>query len=115
MLLANPAASVEQYNADADEIMLEIVGELHDELQTHAPDYGYFGANPGDGADLGFWLVEDFEQEMRDDDVLIVADLAEVETDPDNHQTVAIINCHGNVSYGVVGSDGGYREIWSII
>ena len=36
------------------------IQEIMDELQEYAPEGHYFGAHPGDGADFGFWLEEDF-------------------------------------------------------
>jgi len=33
---------------------------LFDTLDDLAPEGYYFGANPGDGSDYGFWLAEDF-------------------------------------------------------
>lgn len=32
---------------------------LTDTLNEHAPEGHYFGAHPGDGADFGFWKVEE--------------------------------------------------------
>jgi len=38
-----------------------LLGELFDSLNELAPEGHYFGANPGDGSDFGFWANEDEE------------------------------------------------------
>lgn len=43
------------YASDAAEFDLQ---ELFDALENYTPDGCYFGANPGDGADYGFWPIE---------------------------------------------------------
>lgn len=37
----------------------EMTHALFDLLGEHAPEGYYFGAHPGDGADYGFWAVEE--------------------------------------------------------
>lgn len=41
------------------EVVNGLIGDLMDELEHFAPDGYYFGAHPGDGADFGYWPVED--------------------------------------------------------
>lgn len=43
----------------------DVLSEIHDELDSLAPEGYYFGAHPGDGSDLGLWQVEDDRDEFR--------------------------------------------------
>ncbi len=43
-----------------DEDGADIVNELFDVLDAYAPEGYYFGAIEGDGADFGFWQLDDF-------------------------------------------------------
>ena len=45
-----------------DETLGWVVDELFDELDKIAPEGTYFGAHPDDGADYGFWSVEESKQ-----------------------------------------------------
>jgi hypothetical protein len=44
---------------DSEEISRFLNETLWDALEANAPDGWYFGAHPGDGADYGFWPLED--------------------------------------------------------
>lgn len=44
---------------EEDEASDELMTELFDALEDIAPEGCYFGANEGDGADYGFWPIED--------------------------------------------------------
>jgi hypothetical protein len=106
-------------DAETDPYAAEMVDELIDALNDYAPDYCYFGAHPGDGADFGFWLSEDWQQQAEDDGVLFVADLAEV---PDDYAgMVAHVNDHGNATlYAYDGTNHAIgkhapREVWSVV
>ena len=37
----------------------ETLEELFDIINSMSPEGYYFGSNPGDGADFGFWKIED--------------------------------------------------------
>jgi hypothetical protein len=88
------------------EYMLE---ELFDILNNHAPAYAYFGSHPGDGADYGFWLVEDWEESF---DGIKVNDTGEV---PKGYTgEVLHVNDHGNVTL-YVASRGRLREVWALV
>lgn len=101
-------------NADFDEgDATDLSESLFDALQAYAPDYCYFGAHPGDGADFGFWLSEDWQQQAKDDGVKFVGDLSEV---PDTFRgMLCVVNDHGNATlYCTDKGVGTLREIWSV-
>ena len=87
----------------------EDLNYLFDALNTFAPEGFYFGAHPGDGADYGFWLSDDF---IEDFDGLKVSDLSDV---PRAYSgSVLLVNDHGNTSlYRYTNGRG--RECWSIV
>lgn len=95
---------------EAEEYASEIVCELMDSLGDFAPPLAYFGAHPGDGADYGFWISEDFQ---RDFDGLQVDDLNDI---PHKYRgEVLHVNDHGNATLYVAMSRGKLKEIWSLV
>jgi len=86
-----------------------LVDELIDALGEFAPPYFYFGAHPGDGADYGFWLHDDFQQDF---DGLTVDDISEV---PDDYEgEVLHVNDHGNCTL-YSARNGELKEIWAVV
>jgi hypothetical protein len=109
-LLAEARAVSDFASDDADAIM----EELFDALNSFAPDYGYFGAHPGDGADYGFWLSDDWDRMAKDDGVLFVSDWSDVPSDYTGG--VAHVNDHGNATLAWIDAPGADpREIWSVV
>lgn len=97
-----------------DDDCCEVLSDLFDALESFAPDYCYFGAHPGDGADYGFWPIEDFQQQAKDDGCLIVADLSEVPEDFAGG-LILHVNDHGNATLYAQDCTGERREVWSIV
>lgn len=94
----------------ASGIDLAFVDQLADALNGYAPHGFYFGANPGDGADFGFWLDESF---VEDFDGLKVSDTSEV---PANYTgQVLHVNDHGNVTLYHASKGARLREVWAIV
>lgn len=90
---------------------VELVNDLCDALNEYAPDYGYFGAHPDDGADFGFWLSENWQQDARDDGVPFVA---AGDPAPDAPCYFEVTD-HGNVTLYARRRNGSFREVWSIV
>ena len=83
---------------------------LFDALDTYCLPYFYFGSCPGDGADFGYWLSEEFQDEFEG---LQVSDLSEV---PEGYfGEVLQVSDHGNLALYVRHSNGDDEEIWSIV
>lgn len=82
---------------------------LFDALNEYCLPYFSFGAHPGDGADYGYWLSEEFREEF---DGLEVADTSEV---PKSYNgEVLHVNDHGNMTL-YVASRGKLREVWGLV
>lgn len=94
------------FESDVAQYHLE---DLFEALNEYAPAYFYFGANPGDGADYGYWLSEGFEDDF---DGLKVSDLAKVLRGYTGE--VLQVNDHGNMSLYAY-SRGRGRELWAIV
>lgn len=102
---------------DLDEIH-ETLEYLTDELNAYAPDYCYFGAHPGDGADYGFWLLEDWQERAKEDGVLFVDDHSEIPANLPPERLVCVVNDHGNATlFATIMTPSGrhYTVIWSVV
>lgn len=93
----------------------DVIAELTEALGQAAPDYCYFGAHPGDGADFGFWLLEDWQQLARDDGTIFMDAGAELPADLPPGTAVCFVNDHGNISFGHVGQQRTFNEVWSVV
>jgi len=96
----------EYYSSEESDYDLE---DLFEALDAYCLPYFYFGGHPGDGADYGYWLMEDM---VRFFEGLKVGDLSEV---PEGYEgEVLLINDHGNMSLYEYG-DGEARVIWEVV
>jgi hypothetical protein len=94
------------------------VNGLIDALNEIAPPHAYFGAHPGDGSDFGYWIFDDIERTVEENDGVVVSDLADV---PVMHRgDVLYVNDHGNATLywhepPTRRREGKLTEIWSIV
>jgi len=105
-------------NADAenyygtDDADYDLNEFLFPALDEYCLPYFYFGSHPGDGADYGYWLSEEWEEQLEENGGIKVNDLADV---PKGFTgDVAVVNDHGNVSLYRYARGRG-REVWSIV
>lgn len=89
--------------------MDDYLTDLFDALGEYAGPYFYFGSHPGDGADYGYWLSDEFADAF---DGLKVNDLSEVPTK--YRGEVLVVNDHGNMSLYVKTSRA-MREVWAVV
>lgn len=108
--LINEADRVRLWVIDPNDEGSAIVEELFDALEQFAPPYAYFGAHPGDGADYGYWLVEDIQECF---DGLTVDDTSEVPADYKGE--VLHVNDHGNMTLYMANGRGKLTEIWGLV
>jgi hypothetical protein len=83
--------------------MSYLLEELFDKLNEHVPEYCYFGAHPGDGADYGIWVDSDvIDMCVYDGTLIRVEDLSELDdllTDAGFIPAhVLVVNDHGNMT-----------------
>lgn len=107
---------------DSAEDVSEITSELFDILDRYCPDYCYFGAHPGDGADYGVWVVEDLFYDtrqgsydglvMRGNDCPSLEDLREARSS--NYSHFLHVNDHGNATLYRRASNR-WIEVWSCV
>ena len=111
-----------------DETADDDLSELFDLLNNYCPDYCYFGAHPGDGADYGVWVVDalltDTHQGSYNGYVFrLPGDISPqaytgedgIDEPIDAHYTHALrVNDHGNATlYRRSGRR--WSEVWSIV
>lgn len=95
---------------DSDEADFDL-DELFTSLDGYALPYFYFGSHPGDGADYGYWLTENFENDFEG---VKVSDLSEVK--PEHYgEEILYINDHGNTTLYACNDQGELTEIWAIV
>ena len=86
----------------------DLLRALSDALDYFSPPYGYFGAHSYDGADYGFWLIEDVERQVE----LRVSDLSEMPAGYSGE--LLCINDHGSVTlYNAY--KGKLKMVWALV
>lgn len=109
--LTNQDTDLDQDTLDA---LSDDVATLDDILGHYAPDYCYFGAHEGDGADFGVWVDwTSIDHAKHDDEIAKSRDAANVE--PKANFWIDV-NDHGNATlYRRIGRRDLWRECWSVV
>lgn len=95
---------------DFDDAEMFLHETLMDALCEFAPQYGYFGNHPGDGADFGFWVdVDDVKEQVE----FVSSRSQEYPADAFQGEWLHI-NDHGNCTL-YVRANGQDREIWATV
>lgn len=97
-----------------EERAAELIEEFIQTLDSYAPPFAYFGAHPGDGADFGFWLCEDWQQMARDEDALFKEDGTPIPATYSGSLVVSVSD-HGNATLYGRDAQGVWRELWSVV
>lgn len=97
------------YYYDSEDAVQDLLA-LFNALDFYSLPYFYFGAHPGDGADYGWWLPEDWEDQF---DGLQVGDLA-AEVPKGYTGEVLHVNDHGDMTL-YRASRGRLTELWGIV
>ena len=100
-------AKGEEISQEDKDSLLE---SLFEALDANCLPYFYFGSHPGDGADIGYWLPDDFDYFF---DGLRVNDLSKVPKD--YFGEVLEVNDHGNATLYFKNKKNKFREIWGIV
>jgi hypothetical protein len=103
------------YDPERDEADApEIINDLLDALQEHAPAFTYVGTHPGDGACLGVFPDEDeIADAIRNGDLISVSDLSEL---PEDYSGCAVlVSDYGNTSLYEVDNGEAVNEVWAIV
>lgn len=89
---------------------------LFDIARDHCPDYTYFGAHEGDGADFGCWVDHDaITEDMRQTTIAPSRQAAGDKNSQYYRATYAYeVNDHGNATL-FVGTNFRWREVWSVV
>ena len=93
-----------------------ILSDLFDALSDYAPDFAYFGAHVGDGADFGYWI----DWESIDADTLgldpEVIRIAAGDPHPADAPYILEVSDHGNATlYGAPDDTGSRPCLWSVV
>jgi hypothetical protein len=86
---------------------------LFDALNEYAPAYFYFGSHPGDGCDYGFWLSEQWDQDLIDNGGIKVNDLSELPKGFTGE--FAVVNDHGNATLYYRSANWRIVEVWAVV
>lgn len=92
-----------------------MVDDLINELSEYAPDYCYFGAHPGDGADFGFWVDHDaISDAVSFGELTRLGDASQLAAPSITTEQAIVVNDHGNMTlYSWDGSE--WVEQWAIV